>query len=83
MGDTVMKYEPIRMCVVCRQKFPKRELERYVCPDTASELETDGPVPDPGKNKPGRGFYICVQAHCREIFPKMIKGLMKKRKGEF
>jgi Protein of unknown function (DUF448). len=46
------------------------------------ELETDGPVPDPEKIKPGRGYYVCVQARCREIFPKMIKGLMKKRKGE-
>jgi predicted RNA-binding protein YlxR (DUF448 family) len=74
--------DPIRMCVVCRERFPKQELTRYVCPDTMTELETDGPVPDPEKIKPGRGFYVCVQARCREVFPKMIRGLMKKRKGE-
>ncbi|MBC18029.1 conserved protein of unknown function [Pseudodesulfovibrio profundus] len=78
-----MTHEPVRMCIVCRQRYPKGELDRYVCPDTAKELETDGPVPDPGKNRPGRGFYVCVQARCREHFPKMIKGLMKKRKGVF
>lgn len=78
----VTKKEPVRMCVVCRERFPMRELARYVCPDTMLELETDGPVPDPEKIKPGRGFYVCVQARCREVFPKMIRGLMKKRKGE-
>ncbi|MGL1863825.1 MAG: YlxR family protein [Pseudodesulfovibrio sp.] len=69
------------MCVVCRQRFPKGELTRHVCPDTMEELETNGPVPDPEKNKPGRGFYICDQTRCRDIFPKMITGLMKQRKG--
>ena len=77
-----MKKEPIRMCIACRQSFPKGELQRYVCPDTMQELETDGPVPDPEMKKPGRGFYVCVQASCREKFPKMVTGLMKKRKGE-
>jgi predicted RNA-binding protein YlxR (DUF448 family) len=76
------QHGPIRMCAVCRERFPKGELSRYVCPETMMELETDGPVPDPDKIKPGRGYYVCVQARCREIFPKMIKGLMKKRKGE-
>lgn len=80
--EKTVKNEPVRMCVVCRQRFPKKELSRYVCPDTTLELETDGPVPDPENTKPGRGYYICVQARCRETFPKMIRGLMKKRKGE-
>ncbi len=70
------------MCVACRQRFPKKELTRYVCPDTTAELETDGPVSDPGMKKPGRGYYVCVQARCRDRFPKMIVGLMKKRKGK-
>ena len=74
--------EPIRMCVACRQRFPKRELERFVCPENVQELETDGPVPDPDKTKPGRGYYVCVQARCRDRFHKMIAGLMKKRKGD-
>jgi len=68
------------MCIVCREKFLKEELERYVCTETTSEPTADGPVPDPGKTMPGRGFYVCGQARCRERFPQVIMGLMKKRK---
>ena len=81
MSETVAMSKPVRMCVACRERFPKEELERYVCPNELKELDADGPVPDPGKNKPGRGFYLCGQALCRERFPKMVMGLMKKRKG--
>lgn len=62
-----MNQKPVRMCVVCRQRFSKEELSRYVCPDTTLELETDGPVPDPEKpnrdvvimsaSRPGAGKY--------------------------
>lgn len=76
------RHEPVRMCVVCRERFPKRELTRFVCPDTARQLAQEGPVADPGQTLPGRGYYICDQARCREIFPKMITGLMKKRQGD-
>lgn len=76
------KHQPVRMCIACRERFPKEELTRYVCPETLRELVEKGPVPDPEKIKPGRGFYVCVQAGCRERFPKMIIGLMKKRKGD-
>ena len=82
MKATGEKHEPVRMCVVCRERFPKSELTRFVCPETQRELAESGPVPDPGKNKPGRGYYLCVQAECREAFPKRIIGLMKKRKGD-
>lgn len=82
MAGTGEKHEPVRMCVVCRKRFSKGELKRYVCPETLRELVENGPVPDPEKNKPGRGFYVCVQARCRETFPKKVTGLMKKRKGD-
>ena len=81
MSKANVKHTPERTCVVCRQRFPKEELERYVCPEILQELVENGPVPDPKKQLPGRGFYVCVQDRCREIFPKMIVGLMKKRKG--
>lgn len=71
-------HTPERMCVVCRGRFPKEELTRYVRPDEAAGTD-QGPVPDPAMNRPGRGYYVCGQARCRERFPKMIKGLMKKR----
>ncbi|WP_419787596.1 YlxR family protein [Pseudodesulfovibrio sp.] len=80
--DTEFTEEPIRSCVVCRRRFPKGELERYVCPATVPDDEPDGPVLDPEKIKPGRGYYVCVQARCRELFPKVMRGLMNKRKGD-
>lgn len=79
MGVKGRKHAPVRMCAVCRQRFPKKELTRYVCPEDLNELEAEGPVHDPDMTQSGRGFYVCGQARCREIFPKMVKGLMKKR----
>lgn len=73
--------KPVRMCVVCRKKFLKEELERYVFPNEPKEPETKSLVPDPEKKKSGRGFYLCGQALCRDKFPKKVMGLMKKRKG--
>ncbi|WP_338670125.1 YlxR family protein [Pseudodesulfovibrio methanolicus] len=71
-------HSPERMCVVCRKRFPKAELTRYVRPEDLSVPDAS-PVPDPAMNRPGRGYYVCGQARCRERFPKMLLGLMKKR----
>ncbi|BCS86803.1 YlxR family protein [Pseudodesulfovibrio sediminis] len=68
-----------RMCIVCRKKFPKTELTRYVRPDGASETDQEGPIHDPKQICSGRGFYLCGQTQCRERFPKVVSGLMKKR----
>jgi hypothetical protein len=71
-------HQPERMCVVCRNRFPKEELTRYVRPEDLNGPDSL-PAPDPAMNRPGRGYYVCGQARCRERFPKMILGLMKKR----
>ncbi|WP_207262464.1 DUF448 domain-containing protein [Desulfovibrio sp. Huiquan2017] len=71
-------HHPERMCVVCRERFPKEELTRFVPPEETNEPDFR-PVPDPAMTRPGRGYYVCDQARCRERFPKMIAGLMKKR----
>ncbi|WP_319583881.1 DUF448 domain-containing protein [uncultured Pseudodesulfovibrio sp.] len=71
-------HSPERMCVVCRKRFPKAELTRYVSPEDLSGPDAS-PVPDPANCRPGRGYYVCAQARCGERFPKMILGLMKKR----
>lgn len=76
------QHEPVRMCVVCRERFPKRELSRYVCQENARSAGQCEPEADPAQTSPGRGYYVCEQARCREIFPKMIRGLMKKRQGD-
>ncbi|NDV17846.1 DUF448 domain-containing protein [Pseudodesulfovibrio sp. JC047] len=80
MKNTGHKHDPVRMCAVCRERFSKRELQRYVCPEATSEPSDTGPILDPGHTMPGRGIYVCGQTRCRERFPKVLKGLMKKRK---
>lgn len=79
---------PVRMCVICRERLPKGELERYVCPKSerggapGRESGSDGLIPDPAQVLPGRGFYICGKAECRMKFEKAQFGLKKKCKGE-
>ena len=46
------KHIPLRQCISCRQRRPKRELLRIV-------LSEAGPVIDPTGRKPGRGAYVC------------------------
>lgn len=49
---------PMRMCVGCRQMFPKKELLRIVSNDNGSlELDSTG-------KKNGRGAYICAKSDC-------------------
>ncbi len=54
------KHVPLRSCVVCRGKFPKRELTRVVrTPMGAVEV-------DPSGKKSGRGAYLCSTITCWE-----------------
>ncbi|NMD42573.1 MAG: YlxR family protein [Firmicutes bacterium] len=51
---------PLRICVGCRTKKPKRELIRLVrTPEGELRL-------DPGGKISGRGAYICRQQSCLE-----------------
>lgn len=52
------KHMPQRTCVVCRQKFDKRQLTRIV--NTAKA----GVMIDPTGKRNGRGAYICDQPTC-------------------
>ena len=47
------RHVPLRTCVVCRSRYPKRELLRLV----RTSVETVA-VDETGK-KPGRGAYVC------------------------
>ncbi|MDR2050205.1 MAG: DUF448 domain-containing protein [Deltaproteobacteria bacterium] len=51
-------HSPVRMCVVCRKRFLKAELLRY------TGNARDGGTADPGRTRPGRGFYVCADARC-------------------
>ena len=55
---------PQRMCVVCRNMFPKEDLLRVVC-------NKDGIVSvDITGKAQGRGAYVCNNKDCRE---KLVK----------
>ena len=68
--------KPIRMCVICRQRFSKNELYRFTCP-VHGELTLTA---DSTGKTPGRGFYLCRDAACRNKFER-FKGWQKKCKG--
>jgi predicted RNA-binding protein YlxR (DUF448 family) len=51
---------PVRTCIVCGEKAPKRELTRVV-------VDPDGTVHvDPTGKAPGRGAYLCGKSSCRQ-----------------
>ncbi|MFP4071080.1 MAG: YlxR family protein [Desulfovibrionales bacterium] len=65
------------MCVICRDRFPKNELTRYVCPPPGGIRSLV--IDDAGKTD-GRGFYLCSREACRTRLPK-FKGWVSKCKG--
>lgn len=69
------RHQPLRMCVICRRRFAKQELLRYVCPTQEAE-----PVADVRQVHPGRGWYVCGDPNCQERFAK-FGGWRRKRKG--
>ena len=52
---------PIRTCIGCRGKFPKKDLLRFVRAADGS-LRTD-----PTGKLPGRGAYVCQSEECINI----------------
>jgi predicted RNA-binding protein YlxR (DUF448 family) len=58
------KKVPIRMCIVCRENKPKKELIRIV------KTENNEFAIDKTGKLNGRGSYIC---NCKECFEKLIK----------
>ncbi|NLN98250.1 MAG: YlxR family protein [Eubacteriaceae bacterium] len=57
-----MKKQPLRTCVVCHEKFDKRDLLRIVS-------TKDGDLfYDPTGKKNGRGAYICKKKTCIDTF---------------
>ncbi len=69
-----MPHTPIRMCALCRQRFAKVELARYVL-DVQGHL-----VRDERLIMPGRGWYVCSHTACMDRFSKFKPG-MTRRKG--
>ena len=56
-----MSKQPQRICAVCRQSKPKKQLIRLVKgPDGVISYDNTG-------KKPGRGAYICIDPQCIAI----------------
>jgi uncharacterized protein len=67
------KHVPLRSCIVCQEKRPKRELIRVVCtPEGAIEI-------DPKGKRSGRGAYVCREAQCWEagLDPRQLSRALK------
>ncbi len=60
--------EPMRICLGCGEKRPKKELLRIV-----RESETNEFHLDPSGRKNGRGCYICGKSECFENMVKQKK----------
>ena len=55
------KHVPLRSCIACREKLPKRELIRVVrTPEGTLEI-------DPKGKSAGRGAYLCRKRECSEV----------------
>ncbi len=72
-------HTPIRMCMICRQKFAKKDVTRYVFP---REVDTYGGAlaVDMTQTKQGRGYYICSSLECQQKFTQK-SSVRRKRKG--
>lgn len=67
---------PIRMCVICRRRFAKKQLSRHIL-DCAGLLKFDE-----RKEMPGRGWYCCTDPLCREKFEKFKPKLKIHKSGK-
>ncbi len=56
-------HEPIRECISCGGKFPKKELIRVVKNETGIHLDKSGKAM-------GRGAYLCQNPDCLEKLKK-------------
>ncbi|MDR3320787.1 MAG: YlxR family protein [Desulfovibrio sp.] len=60
------------MCVICRRRFPRDALIRYV-------LSPQGNTSiDPKKSALGRGLYLCSDPHCEVKFAKYRPGVKRR-----
>ncbi len=74
------KHVPQRMCVICRNKFAKNSIMRYVFPRENEEQYGGKLEADINQTKPGRGWYVCSSEECQRKFAQ--KGsVRRKRKG--
>ena len=66
------KKKGLRTCIVCRKRFVKQDLLRYVW-----DIESAEVVVDCKQVMVGRGAYCCLEDSCKEQFLKRTKGLKR------
>ncbi len=71
--------QPIRMCCLCKKRYVKKELTRYVFPKYENE-NGKALALDLTKTMEGRGYYICMSPECQQKFNKNYFE-RRKRKG--
>lgn len=66
---------PIRTCVACRRKFPKKELIRFI-------LAGEEIILDERATHPGRGAYLCQEClplkDSLKVLSKLERALRRK-----
>ncbi len=70
--------QPVRMCVLCRERMEKKLLTRYIT--RVDEKGESCFVQDPRHTMPGRGLYVCQKMECQKKFPSFRlkkKGIKK------
>ncbi len=75
--DSTDKDYPVRSCVICRQRFAKKDLSRFVI---GKETSDDKLISDSKKIMPGRGYYVCGSDKCQDKF-NFFKPRKKKFRG--
>lgn len=67
------KHVPLRSCITCRERFPKRDLVRIVrTPEETIEIDLKG-------KRSGRGAYLCRNQQCWDtaLQPRRLSQALK------
>ncbi len=64
-------YEPVRMCVFCKGRYPKGKLVRFVAVN--GNIKRDDKA-----GYPGRGAYCCTGRRCLEKAKADKRGVLKR-----
>lgn len=73
MPEKRRKHVPLRSCIACRKRFPKRDLIRIVrTPEGTIEIDLKG-------KRSGRGAYLCRNRQCWEaaLQPRRLSQALK------
>ncbi|MBD5608333.1 MAG: YlxR family protein [Desulfovibrio sp.] len=55
---------PVRMCLICRKRYPKKYLNRYTMDENGAL------IPDESGKRQARGAYVCSDEDCARRFSR-------------